>query len=205
MSELAPSRTIPVGIFVSASDASRKRVRRLHQPVPWRPRVNRVPWRHVLIAASAVWTLCVLTVGILVAAAQPPAADRAALALVPAPVPSDEVEATPLLATPLLASLPAPVDMEEDSPLPAKIDPPRVPLAALVPAVKPPVIPKLPEADLGPAIPEAPAGPAVGGAKLGTPITFVAAPPDAFKLARQENKLVFMIHLSGNFEDKEFT
>ena len=41
--------------------------------------------------------------------------------------------------------------------------------------------------------------------KLGTEINFVADPPEAFKRAKEQNKLVFMIHLSGHFEDKEFT
>jgi hypothetical protein len=40
---------------------------------------------------------------------------------------------------------------------------------------------------------------------LGTHITFIADPPEAFKLAQQEQKLVFMLHLSGNFEDEGFT
>ena len=40
---------------------------------------------------------------------------------------------------------------------------------------------------------------------LGTPIRFVADPPEAFKLAKQQNKLVLMLHLSGNFEDKCFS
>ncbi len=41
--------------------------------------------------------------------------------------------------------------------------------------------------------------------KFGTQIVFLSNPPDAFKKARDENKLVFFVHLSGNFEDKEFT
>jgi hypothetical protein len=42
-------------------------------------------------------------------------------------------------------------------------------------------------------------------ANLGTPIHFVADPPEAFKQAKKENKLVFILHLSGNFEDQCFT
>ena len=30
-------------------------------------------------------------------------------------------------------------------------------------------------------------------------------PVEAFRRARTENKLVFMVHLSGNFEDKDCT
>jgi hypothetical protein len=41
--------------------------------------------------------------------------------------------------------------------------------------------------------------------KAGPQLTFVKNPPDAFRQARLEGKLVFMIHLSGNFEDRGFT
>lgn len=39
----------------------------------------------------------------------------------------------------------------------------------------------------------------------GTAVDFVKNPLTAFKQAAAENKLVFMIHLSGNFEDQGFT
>jgi hypothetical protein len=41
--------------------------------------------------------------------------------------------------------------------------------------------------------------------QIGTGIHFVKSPPEAFKKARAENKLVYVMHLSGNFEDKGFT
>jgi hypothetical protein len=41
--------------------------------------------------------------------------------------------------------------------------------------------------------------------QIGSNILFMRDPPDAFQLARAEKKLVFVIHLSGNLEDKEFT
>ena len=44
-----------------------------------------------------------------------------------------------------------------------------------------------------------------GCEKFGTRIAFLPNPPDAFKKAREENKQVFFLHLSGIFEDKEFT
>lgn len=40
---------------------------------------------------------------------------------------------------------------------------------------------------------------------LGTNVVFVKDPPDAFQQAKKEGKMVFMIHLSGNFEDRGFT
>jgi hypothetical protein len=41
--------------------------------------------------------------------------------------------------------------------------------------------------------------------QIGTNILFMKNPADAFRKAREEKKLVFMVHLSGNLEDKEFT
>jgi hypothetical protein len=39
----------------------------------------------------------------------------------------------------------------------------------------------------------------------GTSVTFVATPSDAAKQADREQKLVFVLHVSGNFEDPTFT
>jgi len=39
----------------------------------------------------------------------------------------------------------------------------------------------------------------------GTAIDFVDTPTDAAKQARTEGKLVFVLHISGNFEDPRFT
>jgi hypothetical protein len=41
--------------------------------------------------------------------------------------------------------------------------------------------------------------------KRGTSIPFVSNPADAFRKAARERKLVFVVHLSGHFEDEEFT
>ena len=42
-------------------------------------------------------------------------------------------------------------------------------------------------------------------ARIGTDVRFMKEPAEAFKRARDEKKMVFMFHLSGNLEDKEFT
>jgi hypothetical protein len=39
----------------------------------------------------------------------------------------------------------------------------------------------------------------------GTSIDFVSSPSDAAKQAKKEEKLVFVLHVSGNFEDPRFT
>jgi hypothetical protein len=40
---------------------------------------------------------------------------------------------------------------------------------------------------------------------FGTTIEFVDSPSDAAKQAKKEGKLVFVLHVSGNFEDPRFT
>jgi hypothetical protein len=39
----------------------------------------------------------------------------------------------------------------------------------------------------------------------GTSVTFVDTPSEAAKIAKKEQKLVFVLHVSGNFEDPRFT
>ena len=40
---------------------------------------------------------------------------------------------------------------------------------------------------------------------FGTTIDFVDTPKDAAALAKKQEKLVFVLHVSGNFEDPRFT
>jgi hypothetical protein len=44
-----------------------------------------------------------------------------------------------------------------------------------------------------------------GGETYGTQIDFVSSPAKASRQAIQEHKLVFVLHVSGNFEDAKFT
>jgi len=39
----------------------------------------------------------------------------------------------------------------------------------------------------------------------GTAVNFVATPAEAARQARKDNKLTFLLHISGNFEDADFT
>ena len=41
--------------------------------------------------------------------------------------------------------------------------------------------------------------------RVGVNVRFMKEPAEAFPRARAEKKMVFMVHLSGNLEDKEFT
>jgi len=49
------------------------------------------------------------------------------------------------------------------------------------------------------------AGPAFAEGSCGTAVEFVDSPKDAAALARKEEKLVLILHVSGNFEDPRFT
>jgi hypothetical protein len=40
---------------------------------------------------------------------------------------------------------------------------------------------------------------------FGTKVEFVDTPSEAAKLAKKQEKLVFVLHVSGNFEDPRFT
>ena len=40
---------------------------------------------------------------------------------------------------------------------------------------------------------------------FGTKVEFVSTPSEAARLAKKEQKLVFVLHVSGNFEDPRFT
>ena len=44
-----------------------------------------------------------------------------------------------------------------------------------------------------------------GAACYGTAVEFVDTPKEAAALARKQEKLVFVLHVSGNFEDPRFT
>jgi hypothetical protein len=43
------------------------------------------------------------------------------------------------------------------------------------------------------------------GQSYGTALTWASSPPEAGKLAKTQNKLVFVMHISGNFAREEFT
>jgi hypothetical protein len=108
-----------------------------------------------------------------------------------------------------------------------RVDPPKLPFREVLLARNddmPPVLPIDPEIEkkivrekATPQAPQgvkAPARPAFNDlnpsifascAQLGTGVNLMKDPTEAFKKARAENKLVFMINLSGNLEDQEFT
>jgi hypothetical protein len=56
-----------------------------------------------------------------------------------------------------------------------------------------------------PAQPPAQAEPRPAGQTYGTRVTFLASPDEAMRVAQRERKLVFVLHVSGNFEEACFT
>ncbi|MFO0965972.1 MAG: hypothetical protein U0793_10365 [Gemmataceae bacterium] len=103
-------------------------------------------------------------------------------------------DATPPAAAP--AAAPAPVVARE---LAAKTESPSA-AAATTPVSSPAIA--LPATMPGEPTPDPRL---VNCSKLGTRIVFYKDPPDAFRKAREERRMVFFIHLSGNFEDAAFT
>ena len=197
MSEQTLSRAIPVGILVSISESSPpSRRRRIRKPPLPAPLCRRVVQRNLLIVFGAVGTFALLACAFLAAAA-PPAAKAP-------PVRVAAVAATAALVPD--AAIPVPADPE-----PVRIEPkPEPPLDLQQPLDPPTLEPTVANVPAPAPLPEppstvVPAKAPVAAVKLGTQINFVADPPEAFKRAREQNKLVLMIHLSGNFEEKEFT
>jgi hypothetical protein len=58
---------------------------------------------------------------------------------------------------------------------------------------------------LAPAAEPAKKKPAAGCGSHGTSVEFVDTPSEAARLAKKEKKLVFVLHVSGHFEDPRFT
>jgi hypothetical protein len=139
-----------------------------------------------VLAAGAFAAL--LVGGVIAGLASQRASARAMPVAAPAPA-APEVRSAPEEA---VAALP-------DLPLTAPV--------AVAPAAPAPPRPRTEAADV-----EAPARRAeargvrpAGGEKYGTAVTFLCDPADAAAEARREGKLLFVLHLSGNFEDSQFT
>jgi hypothetical protein len=179
-------RSIPVGILVSVSESCRRkrRFRSLDDYPPIKKEVN-LPLRIGLGAGGAVLALLVI-VGITLLSARQRSVPPVALAqpapffIAPAekPAPMAALPAPPALPQPPVALVAAPIRELAVA----------APLQQIAPIEAPPAAPQ-----------------PAACSTLGTQITFLSHPPDAFRQAARENKLVLMVHLSGNFEDQAFT
>jgi hypothetical protein len=82
--------------------------------------------------------------------------------------------------------------------------------APLTPGVRPaPVLPVASAPEPPPAAPERPAAEesaaTCAGESYGTSVKFLNSPAEAARQARTAGKLLFVLHVSGNFEDSRFT
>jgi hypothetical protein len=150
------------------------------------------------------WLLVAGLIGATWAFSTPTQKTRLAISLAPPPV-----------ERPLPEPRPFPERRVPKPQIPPESDPPgQVPPASFK---KPPASPALPEPDEPavklPALPEsevvrvneAAVQEAEACGKNGTKVNFVGDPAEAARLAAKNNKLMFVIHLSGNFEDPSLT
>jgi hypothetical protein len=204
----ATAAPIPVGILVlptakraPVEDAEPKRAPTLAPPA------RSSPWLWFVTAGSVIYAVLILVIGLSIHRSESTAVSEvstpvavievaaAPTPIAPQPKPEPEPEPTPspprvLLLKPSFTLL---ID-ETPQPLPLEIDIVSDPVKPIVPPAKPK--PVWNQAD-----------PTVYASceQIGTNILFVKNPVEAFKMAKEEKKLVFMVHLSGNLEDKEFT
>ena len=189
------SRPVPVGILVSVSGPSRRRkMRSLADYPPIKKEVS-LP---LYIGVNAALALgIVLVIGVVYAVETVRAAPGQA------EIGARPVQPAPQIAVPLAAAIPA------EAPIAAPAD--AAPLAdwrgwekllGFIPHDAPTAA--APAKSAPPSAPP-PEPPPPACSNLGTEVAFFHHPPDAFRQAAKENKLVLMVHLSGNFEDQAFT
>jgi hypothetical protein len=210
------TQPIPTGILVSAPSkvcpAKKPTLKRIAAP---RAPASQIPWLWIVTVGSIAWAAFILTIGLSTAQGEPsqPAEPRPAFELVAVAAPSPQ----PAAQEPI-------EELVERNPLPIA-EAPKLPMRAVGVARNDPVPPAiLFEPDLVEVKParswaesnaqQAQPAPLrkdidlnvfASCEQIGTNMLFMKDPTDAFKKARAENKLVFMVHLSGNLEDKEFT
>jgi hypothetical protein len=118
--------------------------------------------------------------------------------VVPMTAQQETPEAVPVLVEPMTPDV-TPV-VPEPAATSGGVEQVLVQIAASVPAVIP--NPWTPAAPSEPAAVPAARRPAVA---CGTSVEFVSTPALAARLAQQEHKLLFVLHVSGDFEDPGFT
>jgi hypothetical protein len=216
-------KPIPMGILVKPAT----KIDRFERPAPRRRTEGapsgekQIPWLWLAIGGSAAWVVLVLTVALLTRnqetaqeIANPPlprlvAVDGPLANAAPAPKAVNAVNAN----DPGEAAEPMPMPMPKarlvpkqvlvnDGPPPIDIPPEEQP-KQLVPVVarnRDPVAPatRVKHKDLDLKV-------FANCEQIGTNVLFVKEPPQAFLRAKDEKKMVFMVHLSGNLEDPGFT
>jgi hypothetical protein len=160
---------------------------------PWQPAATpaATPKRAVFFWTVAL-AFCGITLAVVIAlivhVLTTPRHTAETLQAAPATAAVVPAKRTPILSAVALTAKPAAIP-SRPAPPPVPVEPPPAPLLA------------------GPAPGgcPVPAGPASAPQNYGTRVSFVASPAEAEQLAGKEQKLVFVLHISGNFEDSHFT
>ena len=203
---------IPMGILVEAA----KKPGRTDQSAPRKRPADggwQIPWLWVAVGGSVGWVFIIMVIAILTmnqeAVSQPEARLPKPLAVdggLDFPAPLKVALPEPKVDLPEVDDIVVPVPkLERKGPaLPGDEGPPAViipkvvnPEPAPVPA-PPPVAPKAAKKEIDLRIFQ-------NCEQIGTSVLFVRNPVDAFQRAKEEKKMVFMVHLSGNLEDPGFT
>ncbi len=198
--------SIPVGILVSAGPSRRRRrFRSLDDYPPIKKEVN-LPLRIGVSAAVVAAGIMLLALGVWVCRA--PAFPQLVIANAPGPkIEKPAAEPARAAALPPAGALQAVFAAFTPAAVPA---PPAAPQAAAQAVALSAEQPQPKPAPQPAAKPQAAAEPKCASvsqpaSSLGTRITFVENPPEAFREAARDHKLVLMVHVSGNFEDQAFT
>jgi hypothetical protein len=145
-----------------------------------------VHWR-ILVIGCGLTLACVLGLSVGVLSASRPADEQ------------DEPAIMAVTPTPPPAAVEPPVTAPFVAPPAAAV---KLALAPPEPVAPPPPAPVVPDE----AVCMADEGTACGVPQTyGTSVAFLATPAEAARQARREQKLLFVLHISGNFEDSRFT
>jgi hypothetical protein len=216
------AQPIPTGILVSAPS----KVCTAKKPTPKRkatPRApaSQIPWLWIVTLGSIAWAGLFLTIGLCTAQSEPlqpaeprpafePVAAAAPLAKPTAQEPIDEFvvesEPLPIVEAPKLPIRVVGVARNDTGPPAIRFEPDLVEETPLLSQTEPPKLRNAQKAQPRPPLrKDIDLNVFASCDQIGTNILFMKDPTEAFRKAREEKKLVFMVHLSGNLEDKEFT
>ncbi|HZT80207.1 MAG TPA: hypothetical protein VFA26_08295 [Gemmataceae bacterium] len=153
-----------------------------------------IHWRPVAVAGAAALLFVLCLIAVAAGIRRPGARAMAAL-------PSAEPPAVAEAPLPAVAEAPLPA---EPQPVAAAPDAPDLPEP---PPEAPPAAPEQPapaRVDPPPAAPAPPASPEPAH-RCGTAVAFLSSPREAARVALRDDRLQFVLHVSGNFDDPGFT
>jgi hypothetical protein len=213
---------IPTGILVSApsKNCSAKKPAPKRKATPRAP-ASQIPWLWIVTFGSVVWSALILTIGLCTGQSEPsqPAEPRPAFEPVAVAVPSAkpageepadnlvvESDPLPIVEAPKLPIRGMGVARHDTVPPAIRFEPVLAEETPLLSQPEPPNLRKAQKAQPRPPLrKDIDLNVFASCEQIGTNILFMKDPTEAFRKAREEKKLVFMVHLSGNLEDKEFT